>query len=94
MNIDGKLTSSWYTNPTDKGLIMNFHALVPEKYKRSIISGMVHRIFRACSSWDTFHKSIEKAKKILENNQYPSSFSDQIIKNCLASMLENEKEVS
>ena len=46
----GRLTSSWYTKPTDTGLTMNYHALAPRKYKKSVVSGIVHRIFNACSS--------------------------------------------
>ena len=47
----GKLESTWYSKPTDTGLIMNFHALAPKRYKRSVVSGFVYRIHRACSSW-------------------------------------------
>ena len=30
---------------------MNYNALDPTKYKRSVVSGLVHRIHRSCSSW-------------------------------------------
>ena len=30
--INGTLESTWYTKPTDTGLTMNYHALVPRKY--------------------------------------------------------------
>ena len=65
---DGSLSSTWYNKPTDTGLVMNFHALAPKRYKRSVVSGFVHRIHRACSSWEYFHESMEKAKKVLERN--------------------------
>ena len=29
----GRLTSTWHTKPTDTGLMMNFHAMAPVKYK-------------------------------------------------------------
>ena len=38
---NGKLSSTWYNKPTDTGLIMNYHALAPKKYKRSVLSGFV-----------------------------------------------------
>ena len=65
-NMTGQLSSTWYNKPTDTGLIMNYHALAPKRYKRSVVSGFVHRIHRACSSWHYFHESLEKAKRILE----------------------------
>ena len=93
MNSDGRLPfldlcivhtsdeiyTTWYTKPTDTGLIMNFHSIAPRKYKRSVIEGLVHRIYRACSKWEAFHESMQRAKCILENNQYPPEFYDDVI---------------
>ena len=79
INLNGHLSSTWYNKPTDTGLIMNYHSLAPKRYKRSVVSGFVHRIFRACSDWKNFHISLERAKKILERNQYPPSFYNHII---------------
>ena len=78
-NNDGHISSTWYTKPTDTGLVMNFYALAPKKYKKSVVAGFVHRIYRACSSWSYFHQSLEKAKKILRENQYPENFYEPII---------------
>ena len=84
-NQEGKLSSIWYTKGTDTGLTMNYHALAPERYKRSVVSGIVHRILRACSSWKAVHKSLIKVIQILENNQYPPCFYDPIIERTLQS---------
>ena len=83
----GKLSSTWYNKPTDTGLIMNYHALAPKRYKRSVVSGFVHRIYRACSTWDNFHTSLEKAKRVLEKNQYPPTFYEPIIRQALQDVL-------
>ena len=71
--------------------MMNFHALAPKKYKKSVVSGMVYRIYNACSSWKNFHNSLEKGKKLLQNNQYPKSFSDPIIQKTLEKIVTPEK---
>ena len=89
-NNNGTLSSTWYTKPTDTGLVMNFHSLAPKKYKRSVVSGFVHRIYRACSSWSAFHSSMEKAIKILEHNQYPPDFYNPIIKSTLSKIVDSE----
>ena len=71
-----KLFSTWYCKPTDTGLVMNFHALAPKRYKRSVVSGFVHRIYCACSSWQYFCDSIEKLRKFLKRtNTHLSSTS-------------------
>ena len=82
----GRLSSTWYTKPTDTGLIMNYHSLAPKRYKRSVVSGFVHRLYRCCSSWHSFHDSLTKAKHILEKNQYPPSFYEPIIRQTLESI--------
>ena len=87
MNKDGRLSSKWYTKPTNTGLIMNFHSLAPKRYKISVVSGFVHRIFRSCSTWKNFHESLEKAKVILINNQYPPMFFEPIIHRTLTKIL-------
>ena len=71
---DCKLSSTWYSKPTDTGLIMNFHSFAPQKYKQSVVSGFVYRIYRSFSSWANFHMSLERAKKILNQTsiQRPS----------------------
>ena len=83
----GTLSSTWYNKPTDTGLIMNYHALAPKRYKRSVVSGFVYRIHRACSSWENFHTSMEKAKRILEKNQYPPTFYEPVIRQALSDIL-------
>mgnify|MGYP002803539596 FL=1 len=66
---------------------MNYHELTPLKYKRSIVSGPVHRIYRACSSWEKFHQSLVKDKKLLFRNQYPPSFFEPIITRAVNKLL-------
>ena len=87
----GQLSSTWYNKPTDTGLIMNFHSLAPKRYKRSVVTGFVYRIHRACSTWENFHVSLEKAKRILEENQYPPPFYEPLINQALYDILKAEK---
>ena len=93
MNNPGKLLSTWYNKQSDTGLIMNFHALAPKRYKRSVVSGFVHRIHRAYSSWENIHTSLEKAKRILERNQYPPMFYNPIIEETLNNIVYKENRV-
>ena len=76
---ESTLSSSWYCKPADTGLSLNFHAMAPRHYKRSVIQGFVYRIYRACRPWKKFHESLIKGKNILEQNQYPPNFYEPII---------------
>ena len=86
-----KLSSEWYT-PTNTGLTMNYNTLAPTKYKRSVVSGLVHRIHRPCSSWKSFHDDLEKAKSMLRNNQYPTKFFEPIISRTLSNIIRNGRD--
>ena len=66
---------------------MNYRALAPKWYKRSVISGFVYRIHRACSSGQNLHDSLGIAKRMLEKNQYSPSLYDPIIKKTLDSII-------
>ena len=44
-NKQGQLSSTWYYKPSDTGLILNYHALAPKRYKRAVVAGFVHRIY-------------------------------------------------
>ena len=86
-----KLSSKWCTKPTDTGLT-NYNALDPTKYKRSVVSGLVHRIHRSCSSWKGFHVGLEKAESMLRNNQYPTQYFEPIISRTLSNKIQNCKD--
>jgi hypothetical protein len=79
---------------------MNFHSVSPLKYKKSVVTGFVYRIYYACSSWKHFHESITKAKSILDKNQYPKSFYESLIHTSLERIIvqqekpEEEEEVT
>ena len=95
MHRGNEIHTTWFTKKTDTGLVLNFHSLSPMKYKRAIIIGMIHRIYRACSSWKYINESLEKAKQILKNNQYPLGFIEEILSKTLEKIiLKNTNEKS
>ena len=68
---DGSLNTEWFHKPTDTDLCLNFWSLAPFRYKASVVAGMIYRVYRSCSSWELISRNIDKAKQILERNQYP-----------------------
>ena len=57
-----------------------------------MVSSFVHRIFRACSSWENFHEGLNEALEILENNQYPSTFVMPIVQKTLTKLVSPDDE--
>ena len=85
-------------DPTNRGLTMNYNAmnynaLAPTKYKKSVVSGLVHRLHQACSSWKGFQDCLEKTKSMLGNNQYSTQFFKSIISSLtLSNIIRNGKD--
>ena len=44
-------------------------------------------------SWELFHASLEKAKRVLESNQYPPMFYNPIIEQALNSIIDKEDDI-
>ena len=45
-----KVTCGWYQKPTYTGTIPNFRGCAPLQYKRNVIEGTVHGVFRSTST--------------------------------------------
>ena len=91
-HVGNRLSSTWYLKPTDTGLIMNFHALAPRRYKKSVVQSFVHRISRCCSTRENVLSSLDRAKGILDKNQYPPSFYNPIIQETLQKISEADEQ--
>ena len=67
---------------------MNCHALTPPiKYKKSVIIGMIHNIFRTCSTYKHFHKTLQKDHGIFWK-------IDRLIRDTLTKIFEKKKPVA
>ena len=52
-------------------------------HKRGLIETLLHRSFRLCSSYESFHREIETLKLIFKHNNYPQNNVNQCIKKFL-----------
>ena len=87
---NGRLQTSWYSKPTDTGLSLSYLAVAPNKYKRNIVEGTIHRIHHATSTWEAFNDGLEKATANWEANQYPPSFAPPLFVPLLRSFWRRE----
>ena len=91
--LNGKIDTSWYQKPTDTGLILQFRALAPVKYKKNIIEGTIYGILNATSTWENFTEGMKRAAETWEKNQYPPQFYQPILRQTLDKIL-NGKTIS
>ena len=80
---NGKFTTSVYRKPTFTGLFTNFHSFIPLNYKHSLVSCLLHRVFKLCSSYENFHVRLETIIKLFNLNGFPSHMFDSIVRRFL-----------
>lgn len=78
-----RLSTAWYSKPTDTGLSMACHACAPTRYKRNIVEETIHRINQSTTTCQNFHKGLDKAERDWEANQYPPAFYGPIVRSTL-----------
>ena len=86
-----KISCGWYQKPTDTGTILNFRSCAPLQYKRSVIEGTVHRVFRSTSTWEGYDKAMKINREQWLDNQYMESWSSRVASHALEKIISEGK---
>jgi len=78
-NIDGELTTSVYTKPSNNGNLLNYNSECPIKYKKGVINTMLLRASKICSSQLLLEKEIQRLRQVFTNNNFPMKIIDDCI---------------
>ena len=66
---------SWvFRKKTHTGVLLNFCAIAPIKWKFGLITCLLNRIWDICSDSNYFHQEVEKLKTMFADNGYPTKF--------------------
>lgn len=80
---NSQLKTTVYVKPTNSGECINYRGIAPERYKTGVIKTLLHRAFIVCSTWDLFHREVERLKQLFVNNNFPMKTIDNEIKSFL-----------
>ena len=81
----GRLDTTVYRKPTDKGLLLHYHSHVDARYKRSLLNTMLNRAFQLSSTWQIFHEECERLKEIFSRLRYPDDLVQSAIRRFIES---------
>ena len=73
-------SSSIYRKPTFTGLMLNYTAMCPRKWKIGLIKCLLHRAYTISSNWLTFSKEIDYLKDLFSKNGYPEDLFSSCLK--------------
>ncbi|MEL6805021.1 MAG: GIY-YIG nuclease family protein, partial [Bacteroidota bacterium] len=68
-----------YRKPTNTGVLLNFNAVAPTKWKKSIIKWFLKRAAAISSSHELFELEVNTIKDEFKRNGYPPKFIDDVI---------------
>ena len=88
---DGNLQTSVYVKPTNSGEVLNYKSECSEKYKKGVITNLLHRGYQTSSNIEIFNQEINRLKQLLANNNYPMKLVDNCVNSFLQSKLSNER---
>ena len=67
-----------WRKPTNTGLLLNFNAFCPMKWKSGLILCLLHRAKVICSSTFFFNEEVDKLRLMFFKNGYPKCFFDKV----------------
>ena len=88
--VNGIVTSQVYRKPTFTGLMLNFSAMCPFKWKRGLIQCMLHRAYTISSNWSLFDKEVDFLKRTFAANGYPTHMFNSLVEKFLSKKFEPE----
>ena len=86
--VQSSFITSVYRKPTFSGVYTHFTSYLPSVYKESLVSTLLYRAYRICSSWKEIHTEITRTKDLMSRNGYPAKFIDKLVSYFLIRMRE------
>ena len=68
-----------YKKPTNTGVLINYEAMAPKRWKRAVIKCFLTRAKKVSSSKELFNKEVRNIKRIFAANAYPENFVNEVV---------------
>ena len=87
---DGNSQTSVYVKATNSCEVLNYKSECSEKYKKGVVTNLLHRGYKTSSSIEIFNQEINRLKQLLANNNYPMKLVDNCVNSLLQSKVSNK----
>ena len=85
-DVNNIFSFSVYRKPCFTGLLLNFSSFTPISWKSGIITCLLKRAYRVCSTWAIFDREVTYLRKLFVSNGYPVQFFNKTLKKFLEKM--------
>ena len=76
---NGTLNTTVYRKKTHTGVLLNFSAMAPTKWKIGLIYCLINRAWSICSTRHYFDLELDSLRKMFSSNGYPSSLFNKTV---------------
>ena len=80
LDIGRDFKSCVFRKTSHTGLMLNFSAICPYRWKIGLINGMLYRAYNICCNWYSFTKEIEVLRDLFRQNGYPGLTFENCVK--------------
>ena len=84
-DMGGSFKSYVYRKASNTGLLLNFNALCPFKWKIGLVHCMLNRAYTICNDWSLISKEIDILRSVFMKNGYPRAVLDKCVNRFLNS---------
>jgi hypothetical protein len=91
-NCDGLFETTIYRKPTFSGLYLKWNSYLPKKFKINLITCLLNRAWRICSSTELFNLEVQFIKDILLSNGYPKTVLHSVTDKFIAQKSSNQRK--
>ena len=74
------VSTTVFRKKTDTGVVLNYTAIAPSKWKKSLVKCFLHRAHLVCSDIYSRNEEINKLREVFKKNNYPDEFFERELK--------------
>ena len=90
---NNKFETNVYRKQTFTGLGSRYDSFVPRSFKDNVITCLVHRAYRICSSFTDFDFELSNLRKYFSGNKYPQHLFDRYVSKFLNNVFNPQPKV-
>ena len=72
LNLAPRIKTKVYVKPTHTGLLLHYQSHVDNRYKRSLITAMLHQAYRISSDWSYSSQECDRLETVFLKLKYPN----------------------
>ncbi|XP_015759888.1 PREDICTED: uncharacterized protein LOC107339157 [Acropora digitifera] len=93
LNLALRIKTKVYVKPTNTGLLLHYQSNVDNRYKRSLITAMLHRAYCTSSDWSYSSQECDRLETVFLKLKYPKHLFNMVVKQFVDSKVADQQHI-